>query len=207
MLREFIDGALSDREFLADVEAFVTPLVEPGRVNSLAQTLIKLTAPGIPDLYQGSELWHLTLVDPDNRRPVDYELRHRLLRELDQATLTDIMRRADEGLPKLWLIRQTLALRRRRAESFAPNANFEPLRAQGPLGEHLVAFRRADAVITAVPRLLTKMGHNWLDTRIEIPSGNWCNELTGERISGGKIAVAELLARFPVCLLSRDGPE
>src|SRR4029077_5886502 len=104
--------ALADPRFRSDLEAFVAPLVEPGRINSLAQTLIKLTAPGVPDLYQGTELWTLTLVDPDNRAPVDYTLRRRLLDELEDATPEDIWRRIDEGLPKLWTIRQALGLRR-----------------------------------------------------------------------------------------------
>jgi (1->4)-alpha-D-glucan 1-alpha-D-glucosylmutase len=94
-----------------DLETFVKPLIEPGRVNSLAQTLIKLTAPGVPDFYQGTELWDLSLVDPDNRRPVDYALRRRLLSELDGMAAEEIWRRIDEGLPKLWIIHQTLKLR------------------------------------------------------------------------------------------------
>jgi (1->4)-alpha-D-glucan 1-alpha-D-glucosylmutase len=71
---------------MAEIESFTTPLVEPGRINSLAQTLLKLTAPGIPDFYQGTELWDLSLVDPDNRRPVDHSLRRRLLAELEGMT-------------------------------------------------------------------------------------------------------------------------
>jgi len=76
-LGAFVAGTPADRGFLDDLEAFVAPLVAPGRVTSLAQTLLKLTAPGVPDLYQGTELWDLSLVDPDTRRPVDYELRRR----------------------------------------------------------------------------------------------------------------------------------
>ena len=111
---------LADAEFVAELEASSAPLVEPGRINSLAQTLLKLTAPGVPDIYQGTELWDLCLVDPDNRRPVDYELRRRLLAELaDGLEPEEILRRMDDGLPKLWLIRQGLHLRQRRPEAFA----------------------------------------------------------------------------------------
>jgi len=129
-LREFIEGILNDQEFNSDLETFVKPLIEPGRVNSLAQTLIKLTAPGVPDFYQGTELWDLSLVDPDNRRPVDYGLRRRLLSELDRMTPEEIWHRIDEGLPKLWIIRQTLKLRRSRKllepeSSYAPSSRGE----------------------------------------------------------------------------------
>ena len=81
-LNRFIDAMLEHAPFVADLEQFVARMQDAGRVNSLAQTLMKHTAPGVPDLYQGSELWDLSLVDPDNRRPVDYELRTALLREL-----------------------------------------------------------------------------------------------------------------------------
>ena len=125
-LSGFIADALADPRFLADLEAFVAPLVEPGRINSLAQTLVKLTAPGVPDLYQGTELWTLTLVDPDNRAPVDYGLRRRLLDELEDAAPEDVWRRIDEGLPKLWTIRQALGFRRRRPELFGPGPRYRP---------------------------------------------------------------------------------
>ena len=85
---------LAARDFVEDLEAFVRPLIWPGRVNSLAQSLIKLTAPGVPDIYQGNELWDLSLVDPDNRRPVDYEVRRRLLQEVRELSPEQILERA-----------------------------------------------------------------------------------------------------------------
>ncbi|MGH7607537.1 MAG: malto-oligosyltrehalose synthase, partial [Gemmatimonadales bacterium] len=102
-LRRFVEGALADAEFSAAVDAFVRTIRDAGRVVSLAQTLLKLTAPGIPDIYEGTELWSLSLVDPDNRRPVDYALRRRLLEDAAAATAEQVCARADEGLPKLWL--------------------------------------------------------------------------------------------------------
>ncbi|MFL6196180.1 MAG: malto-oligosyltrehalose synthase, partial [Thermoanaerobaculia bacterium] len=131
-LRGFVADVLADAEFVADLEGFVAPLVEPGRINSLAQTLLKLAAPGVPDFYQGTEVWDLSLVDPDNRRPVDYELRRRLLAELKGMTPEEILARMDDGLPKLWLIQQGLHLRRRRPGAFGTDADYRPLRAQGP---------------------------------------------------------------------------
>ena len=129
-LRAFVEGILNNRDFMAELESFTKPLVEPGRINSLAQTLLKLTAPGIPDFYQGTELWNLSLVDPDNRRPVDYALRRRLLAELEGMTPEKIWRRIDDGLPKLWVIRQTLKLRRER-RLFAPEDDYHPLACRG----------------------------------------------------------------------------
>ena len=98
-LKEFISSIFSDGEFLAQVQRFVNLLIEPGRVNSLSQVLIKLTALGVPDMYQGTELWDLSLVDPDNRRPVDYELRRKLLAELAHLTIGDVLKRSDEVCP------------------------------------------------------------------------------------------------------------
>jgi (1->4)-alpha-D-glucan 1-alpha-D-glucosylmutase len=147
-------------------------------------------------LYQGSELWHFALVDPDNRGPVDYDLRRRLLRELERATLEEITDRSAEGLPKLWLIRQTLALRKRRPDAFGPDAAFEPLEAHGERAGHVVAFRRGDTVITIVPRLGTRIRGQWQETKLEVPSGSWRNELTAERIRGGPAEITSLLARF-----------
>lgn len=201
---DFTRGILDDREFTADLAAFVEPLIAPGRINSLAQTLLKLTAPGVPDLYQGCELWHVALVDPDNRGPVDYEVRRRLLRELDGATPETIMRRADDGLPKLWLIRQALALRRRRPEAFGADAGFAPITARGARAAHAIAFIRGDAAVAIAPRLVIALRGDWRDTAIELPRGEWLNVLTGERVNGGTAALSSLTARFPVCLLSRE---
>ena len=201
-LGSFIEAAMADLSFTVDVEAFVAPLITAGRVNSLAQTLLKLTAPGIPDIYQGTELWDLSLVDPDNRRPVDYALRRRLLAALDRATPKEIMARSDEGLPKLWLIRQTLQLRRHRPELFGEDGTYRPLSAIGARSGHVVAFVRGDAAITVVPRLVMRLEENWMNTTLELPSGRWRNELTADVVQG-IVPVAELLAQFPVALLSR----
>ena len=203
-LAGFIEGALDNAEFIADLTAFVAPLVWPGRVNALAQTLIKLTAPGVPDFYQGSELWNVTLVDPDNRRPVDYALQRRLLREMRCATVEQVMARADEGLPKLWLVRQALALRKRRPQLFGRDGDYQPLRARGTRAAHAIAFSRGDGAITIAPRLPLTLGGDWADTAVTLPTGRWRNELTGDAVDGGEIMLADLMARFPVGLLSRE---
>ena len=202
-LRQFIEGILNDQEFKADLETFVKPLIEPGRVNSLAQTLIKLTAPGVPDFYQGTELWDLSLVDPDNRRPVDYALRRRLLSELEGMRVEEIWSRIDEGLPKLWIISQTLKLRRSR-KLLGPESSYRPLVARGEKSAHVVAFARGERAITVVPRLVIKLGGTWADTVLELPEGRWYNAFTNETLSGDEIAVAKLLHRFPVALLCQE---
>jgi (1->4)-alpha-D-glucan 1-alpha-D-glucosylmutase len=205
-LRGFILDTLTDHEFLADLERFVAAMTEPGRITSVAQTLIKLTAPGVPDLYQGTELWTLTLVDPDNRAPVDYGLRRRLLDELEDTTPEEVWRRIDEGLPKLWVIRQALGLRRRRPELFGARGDYRPLEARGARARHAVVFVRGDAAITIAPRLVLGLGGDWGDTSLELPAGRWRNEMTGDIVNGGTARLAALLRRFPVALLAKDEP-
>ncbi|MGH7763136.1 MAG: malto-oligosyltrehalose synthase, partial [Candidatus Dormibacteraceae bacterium] len=119
-LAQFVTNVLADAEFLGDLQTFIgsQQLVSLGRVVSLAQATLLITCPGVPDLYQGSELWDLSLVDPDNRRPVDYELRRRLLSELEDASAAEVTARADEGAPKLWLIARLLDARRRHPDLF-----------------------------------------------------------------------------------------
>jgi (1->4)-alpha-D-glucan 1-alpha-D-glucosylmutase len=204
-IKTFVAGLLGDREAVADLEGFVKPLIEPGRINSLSQALIKLTAPGVPDLYQGNELWDMSLVDPDNRRAVDYGLRRKLLSELARGLTPEaILRRTDEGLPKLWLTRQALLFRRRRPELFGPEGAYTPIEAKGTKADHVVAFGRGAGCVTVAPRLPLKLGGHWGDTTVDLPGGKWSNELTGESTDGGRAKVGELLERFPVALLSLE---
>ena len=203
-IRDFVSAITQNHAFLSEVERFVTPLIRPGRINSLSQTLIKLTAPGIPDIYQGTELWDLSLVDPDNRRPVDFEIRKALLQSLPSLSAEAIMDGIDTGLPKLWLTRQTLHLRRSRPECFAPESAYTPLYAQGEKADHILAFMRANNVITVVPRLFKLLDDQWDDTTITLPDGTWRNVLTGDTVSGGNTPVRDCFARFPVALLVRE---
>jgi len=202
-LADFIAAILAERTFCTDLENFVADLIGPGRINSLAQTLIKLTAPGVPDIYQGNELWDLSLVDPDNRRPVDFALRRSLLSQLPQLSPEEILAEMDQGLPKLWVIRQTLHLRRTNSELFGPRADYRPLYATGRKADHLVAFVRGQAVISLVPRLVMGLNNDWDDTILELPSGEWHNVLTGDTAEGGPVRLQELLRRFPVGLLMK----
>jgi len=207
-LESFVRGVCGDADFARELEAFVAPLVGPGRVNALAWQLLQTTAPGVPDLYQGSELWDLSLVDPDNRRPVDWAARRRALAALEAGPdVAAVSARADEGLPKLHVIRAALRLRARRPEAFGPGpaGAYRPLEAEGPAAHHAVAFARGDAAVTVVPRLVHGLAARggWADTTLPLPDGDWVDVLTGARHAGGALRLAEALERFPVALLAR----
>ncbi|HKI70380.1 MAG TPA: malto-oligosyltrehalose synthase, partial [Verrucomicrobiae bacterium] len=202
-LKEYIAAILNDSNFTDDLQHFVAPLIEPGHINSLAQTLIKLTAPGVPDIYQGNELWDLSLVDPDNRRPVDFATRQNLLDAMKGLSAMQVRQRRDEGLPKLWLIQKTLEFRRRHPDMFGANASYEALFARGKRDEHVVALMRGESAIAIAPRLVARLENDWADTTLRLPVGGWHNELTGEDVVGGELALGDLLQQFPVALLSR----
>jgi len=202
-LRNFVERTLADREFTNSVERFVGTILESGRIASLAQALLKLTAPGIPDLYQGTELWSLSLVDPDNRRPVDFAPRRTLLEQARSATAATVLARMDEGLPKLWLMQRALAVRAAHADAFGPKGCYEPLRAEGAQADHVLAYARGGRVVTAVPRLTRALRGDWGGTTLTLPRGTWQSALSGQSHSG-RIPVPDLLAEFPVALLVRQ---
>ncbi len=203
-IREFIDGIFASPEFIAELERFVEPLVQPGRVNSLAQTLIKLTAPGVPDFYQGTELWDLSLVDPDNRRPVDFERRQELLHRCRALSVAEATADWNSGLPKLWMIARVLELRRLQPQCFSPGSAYRPIMAQGARLGHLLAFQRGECVITAVPRFIFALNGEWGDTRLPLPEGSWKNNFTGATLSGDATTPAVLFGGFPVALLVKE---
>jgi len=204
----YVAAVLADAELMAEIGAFVAPLVAPGRVNVLAQVALQLTGPGVPDTYRGDELWDLSLVDPDNRRPVDFDRRRRLLAELtdgDRLAPGDLMARADEGLPKLALIRAALHLRRRRPEAFGAGeaGAYLPLAFAGPAAAHAVGFTRGGAVVVVVPRLVLGLDARggWEDTTVALPPGPWTDVVTGAPIAGGPVPLRDLLGDFPVAVL------
>jgi (1->4)-alpha-D-glucan 1-alpha-D-glucosylmutase len=202
--KDFVGNIYKDEGFRRDFEAFVASLVEPGRINALGQTLLKLTTPGIPDTYQGTELWDLSLVDPDNRRPVDYDLRRRLLQELDKLTPQDIWKRVDEGLPKMWLIRQALRVRKDHPEAFGPEGDYKPLSASGDKARHVLAFGRGVNVVVLLPLLVKQLNSDWGNTSIAIPEGKWHDVFSQSHINGGTLKLDNLLKTFPVALLVKE---
>ena len=163
---EFVAGILADEDFVAELEKFVAgqQLVERGRVSSLAQVALLLTCPGVPDIYQGTELWDLSLVDPDNRRPVDYAARERLLDALAGAGPEEALALADEGGPKLWLIHRLLGHRQQHPDAYAPGSGYQPLEVSGSAADHVIAFTRsggparAPGLVVVVPRLVARLG-------------------------------------------------
>ena len=151
-----------------------------------------------------SELWDLSLVDPDNRRPVDFELRHRLLRESKALKAAQVLRHWDSGLPKLWMVARVLALRTRQPALFAATSAYQPLVAQGTNLGKLLAFRRGEQLIAVVPRLTSTLSGEWGDTRLPLPGGEWHNCFTEETVERDTTPAA-LFQHFPVALLRKAG--
>ena len=199
-LNTYMEALLQDVAFLKDLESFVDGVVHAGRINSLAQTLLKHTSPGVPDMYQGGELWDLSLVDPDNRRPVDYMQRTRFLQELTGMTASAIAERMNDGLPKLWVVRQALQLRNEHPDWFGPAATYRPLYAGGADRDRVISYLRGENVLTVAPRWNLK--GNITEATLSLPPGAWVNRLTGSQHSGD-CSIAALLQAFPVALLVR----
>lgn len=219
-LADFIAALLAPGEknlFLADFAPFARRIAHHGLLNSLALTLLKLTAPGVPDIYQGCELWQFNLVDPDNRSPIDYPARQQMLAGLDDF----VFHVADDlidGRVKLQLVRRTLALRQQQAELFR-DGDYLPLAVKGQHASHVCAYARGlgrQVVVTVVPRLTVKLLQEsdvlplgeavWGDTVVELPKalrdGGWRNILTDETLApAGTLPLAGILSRFPVGLL------
>jgi (1->4)-alpha-D-glucan 1-alpha-D-glucosylmutase len=182
----------------ADVGAVAGRVQPHGWSNSLSQKLLQLTMPGVPDVYQGSELWDNSLVDPDNRRRVDFATRRSLLARMDGGWQP----RVDAtGAAKLLVVSRALRLRRDRPDAFT---GYTALRAAGSAAEHVVAFDRGGAVTVAarLPARLDRDG-GWRDTTLRLPDGRWTDVLTGTGHSGGDVPLAALLAGYPVALLAR----
>jgi (1->4)-alpha-D-glucan 1-alpha-D-glucosylmutase len=203
---DVIDGLAADQAFQADLSEFVAPLVRAGRINSLSQTLLKLTSPGIPDIYQGCEGWNLTLVDPDNRRVVDFEQMSSLLDDSEirytHSGAAGVLEGWDEGIAKMFLTQRTLTTRREHPEAFGSASEYRPLHALGPQAQHLVAFERGQQLITLVPRLVIGLAQSggWGSTTLELPPGLWIDTLSGRTWSGTQ-SLRGILGSFPVALL------
>jgi (1->4)-alpha-D-glucan 1-alpha-D-glucosylmutase len=183
------------------IESFDRRITPYGRSNALTQKLVQLTMPGVPDIYQGSELDESSLVDPDNRRPVDFAELQTTLGTLDN--LDGLLPAAHTPAAKLWLTRLTLHARRDHPEWFT---DYRPLHSGGPLDEHLVAFDRGGAitVATRLPVGLERRG-GWGEAELALPDGTYRDVLTDVRHIG-RVTVDALLARYPVALLLPAGP-
>ena len=204
-LREFVAAVMNTAVFMEDFEAFVASIADAGFVNSLSQSLIKLTAPGVPDFYQGCELWNFSLVDPDNRQPVDFELRRELLSQVKNLSAGEAWKRRADGAPKLWMIRKILGLRAENPALWAASQSYEPLFAWGVKRALVVAFKRGAEFITVVPRLPLTLQNDWAGTTLDLPAGTWSNALTDEGDYAQSVPLSKLLGSFPVAVLTRKG--
>ncbi|MCL5125848.1 MAG: malto-oligosyltrehalose synthase [Deltaproteobacteria bacterium] len=222
----FIESILETSEdniFFKDLLAFVARIARFGMLNSLSQTLLKITAPGVPDFYQGTEMWGLNLVDPDNRRPVDFRKRMRILNELRgkagsnlKNLLDELLSELSDGRIKLFLIWRAMRTRRAMSELFQ-SGDYVPVKATGTLARHVVAFARVNSrnwSITVTPRLCTRLVPDgsipigttvWKDTELVLPrriSGACRNAVTGEELEFDRhLALPNVFESFPVALL------
>ena len=194
-------AVLDDPDLSAEVAAFVERIRPAGWSNSLGQKLVQLAGPGVPDVYQGTELWDLSLVDPDNRRPVDFARRRDLLGRLESGWLPEV---DESGAAKLHVVRRVLRLRRERPELFT---GYRPLPAEGAAAAHAFAFARGSehelvAVATRLPVGLAASG-GWRDTVLPLPAGSepWTDLLTDAIVHSGQLE--PLLGTYPVALLLR----
>jgi len=220
------DARGREPRFVEMMEEILPALRMFGAVNSLAQAVLKIASPGVPDFYQGSELWDLSLVDPDNRRPVDYELRRRALEGMkEQATsqgelvvCREVLDHLSDGRVKLWTIHRALQLRNRMAETFR-RGEYVPVTATNGHAEYVVAFSRGSKVLVVVPRF----AYTLMDGKARLPlNGAWGrgeivvpemagaaleNVFTGEWVrvgEDGRLALRDVLKEFPVGLFARE---
>ena len=226
----FVEGLLRDGPgnlFLDDLREQAARIAWFGALNGLSMTALKLASPGVPDFYQGTEVIDLALVDPDNRRPVDYGLRERMLESLGTPTgggsrLPELLAPPHDGRAKLWLTWRTLGLRRRDPALFE-HGDYAPLAVTGEKSAHVVAFARRHegrTLVAIVGRLFyaltgeagrAPLGHEvWLDTVVDLAplrdAGPFVDALTGETLplDGGRLALGRAFAAFPVALLYAD---
>jgi (1->4)-alpha-D-glucan 1-alpha-D-glucosylmutase len=224
-LIKFAEDLLKDPKggFMQEFRPFQRKIQHYGICNSLSQTLLKLASPGVPDLYQGSELWDLSMVDPDNRRPVDFAQRSDFLKKIKTRSkknlsglITELLQAPEDGRLKLFLIHRLIQARRTYSDLFQ-RGSYQKLTVLGSLKAHVVAFTRelGDMQMIAIaPRLLTPLVREgeypigeqvWRETRILQPpdaDSVWHNAVTGQKIEGDDtLWMKEILSQFPVALL------
>jgi (1->4)-alpha-D-glucan 1-alpha-D-glucosylmutase len=199
-LHGLVDAAFDDPTTTAEIDSFATRIAPFGWSNSLSQKLLQLTMPGVPDVYQGTELWDLSLVDPDNRRPVDYARRRELLAALDAGEVPAV---DETGAAKLLVTSRVLRARRDHPDWFA---GYAPVEVTGSAADHLVAFDRGGVVAVATRLPVRLAAERWGDTALQLPTGAWRDLFTGERFVSDSdgLAADVLLTRLPVALLVRD---
>ena len=212
-MRDFIAKILETSlkaKFLPSFLPVAKEIARLGAINSLTQTLLKLTSPGVPDIYQGNEIWDFSLVDPDNRRPVDYKRRREMLDALTTANPREILENWPDGRIKMFLTQRTLQFRRQQGDLFR-RGSYLPLRTSGTFAECCISFARelnGRWIVVIAPRLSSRIGfppvgEKWRDTAIELPESLsfehahdlfTCREFHRE---GGRISAAEVMSILP----------
>jgi (1->4)-alpha-D-glucan 1-alpha-D-glucosylmutase len=210
--QQFLQQTLdASRPVLNDIVQFAHRLSLPGAINGLGQTLLRLTAPGVPDLYQGTEFWDQSLVDPDNRRPVDFPARRRALEEYEAPA--SALSHWQDGAVKQGIIARALQLRNALPDLFQ-SGDYQKLEAEGPAAGHVLAFARRHegaTVIAAVTRLSAKLlgdaqlplapPEAWAETTLTLPGEGFTNMLSGDAITQVQIPIGSLFSALPVALL------
>jgi len=210
----FVDSLYVTEDFLSDFDRLQKKIAYFGALSSLSQLVLKITSPGIPDLYRGTEVWDLSLADPDNRRPVDFSARFQMFDELKKsARPSELLKNWTDGRIKMYVAWKTLTLRRSQSDLFL-EGEYIPLRTAGARQDHIIAFARRlndQWCLVAVPRLMAKLTRAgtpplgakvWQDTTIELPDGapsQWTNALTGEKVTSPLLA-ANLFSTLPVAV-------
>jgi (1->4)-alpha-D-glucan 1-alpha-D-glucosylmutase len=216
-LRNFVFGMLDPKRsgpFIADFTGYIEARLDAGLINGLAQQILKLTSPGVPDIYQGTEFWDDSLVDPDNRRPVDFDARTGALVALDGTSLQELVAERCDGRIKLMATTRLLNFRREYKRLFS-EGDYAPVQIEGPAADHVLAFTRSHqgmTLLVAVPRLLTKLAGAgnvldpsiWEGTTMADPgsgAGSWRDLLSGDEVTANGLALTELFATIPLRVL------
>jgi (1->4)-alpha-D-glucan 1-alpha-D-glucosylmutase len=211
-VRAVLDGSRPN-PFHAEFYAFVAGLARKGAISALAQLVLKLTVPGVPDIYQGGELWDFSLVDPDNRRAVDWDTRRTLLKAVAAMQPRDLAADWQDGREKLFVTHRLLALRRAHPDLFTAG-DYHPVEAAGERSVHLCTFARCHrgrCLVVGVPRLVYQLyrggeAADWGAAEIVLPAeGAWRDVFTGRRVEArDRVTAAELFVDFPVSVLIRE---
>jgi (1->4)-alpha-D-glucan 1-alpha-D-glucosylmutase len=208
----FVESLYNNDRFLKDFTRFQKELAYFGALSSVSQVVLKITSPGIPDFYRGTDLWDLSLTDPDNRRPIDFSLRMEMLETVKKhMELGQLVKSWSDGQLKLYVTWKLLTFRRTHAELFL-QGEYIPLLVTGPAADHVIAFARRlrdEWCVIAVPRLLAKLGRRrnaWRGTSIQLPAeapADWVNVLTGQKVAG-TLDASSLFGVLPVAVLEMN---
>jgi (1->4)-alpha-D-glucan 1-alpha-D-glucosylmutase len=216
-MRDFVAKILetsAKNKFLPNFLPVVEEIARLGAINSLTQTLLRLTSPGVPDIYQGNEVWDFSLVDPDNRRPVDYKHRREMLASIAKAKPEELLQSWPDGRIKMLLTQRVLQFRREHADLFQ-SGNYLPLRASGNLADCCISFARQlndEWIVVIAPRLSSRIGfppvgERWKDTVVDLPEtfslGNMRELFTNRpvRFDGRRLDIAEALSVLPFAVI------